>query len=201
MLMNDDFFSRKSQFFDHWAPNYDCLLTTVFYQSIHKRLLEYVTLPHYPHVLDLGCGTGRLLNRLATQFTDLRGTGLDLSAKMLQVARQQNRYSQRLIFIQGNAESLPFADRQFDVIFNTISFLHYPDPIRVFSEVKRVLKPNGCFYLVDYTVKRELIFPFSPGGLKFYSPQKRQQLATEVGLNIVVHHYLLGKILLTIFIA
>ena len=90
--MNRDIFSNKEKFFDLWAPHYDFLLTTVFYQAVHKRLLEYVELPEQPNVLDLGCGTGRLLNRLATQFPTLRGTRLDLSAKMLHQAQQGNRH-------------------------------------------------------------------------------------------------------------
>ncbi len=84
--------SNKEKFFDRWAPNYDFLLTSVFYQAVHKRLIEYVELPEQPNVLDLGCGTGRLLNRLATEFPALQGTGLDLSAEMLHQARQR-KYS------------------------------------------------------------------------------------------------------------
>uniref|UniRef100_A0A1D9G4F6 Methyltransferase domain-containing protein n=1 Tax=Moorena producens (strain JHB) TaxID=1454205 RepID=A0A1D9G4F6_MOOP1 len=65
--MSSNFFSIKEKFFDLWAPNYDILFTTVFYQALHKRLLEYVELTNQPNVLDLGCGTGRLLNRLAQE--------------------------------------------------------------------------------------------------------------------------------------
>lgn len=153
--MTDHALNNKEKFFDLWAPNYDFLLTTVFYQAVHKRLLEYVELPNPPCVLDLGCGTGRLLHRLATQFPALQGTGLDLSAQMLHQAQQLNQHWVRLIYKQGNAESLPFVDCRFDAVFNTLSFLHYPNPQQVFSEVSRVLRPDGRFYLVDYTVKEE----------------------------------------------
>lgn len=197
--MSDNFFSKKANFFDRWAPNYDILLTTVFYQAIHKRLLEYIELPNSPNVLDLGCGTGRLLHRLATQFSDLRGTGLDLSQEMLRQARQHNRYPQRLIYIKGNAESLPFANGQFDAVFNTISFLHYPNPKQVLSEVKRVLTQGGKFYLADYTTKKQFILPSYLGELKFYTPAQREQFANEVGFKTLSHHYLLDSILLTVF--
>lgn len=200
-MMSDNFFSQKARFFDSWAPNYDILLTTVFYQAIHKRLLEYVELPNSPNVLDLGCGTGRLLHRLAIQCPDLRGTGLDLSPEMLLIARQRNQHPKRLIYIRGNVESLPFAEDQFDAAFNTISFLHYPNPNQVLSEVKRVLNPGGRFYLADYTTTRECRFPFSPGGLKVYTPKQREQFADQVGLKTVGHHYLLVNVLLTVFVA
>lgn len=200
--MNSDVFSNKEKFFDLWAPNYDCLLTTVFYQAIHKRLLEFVELPEQPNILDLGCGTGRLLNRLAGQFPTLQGTGLDLSAQMLRQAQQQNQHGVRLTYQQGNAESLPFADSQFDAVFNTLSFLHYPHPQQVFLEVSRVLRPNGHFYLVDYTVKEETgtgYFPFTPGGIRAYSPHQREQFGIAAGLECLNHYYLLGSVLLTVF--
>ena len=142
-MTNSDTFSRKERFFDRWAPHYDLFFTTIFYQAIHQRLLEYVELPDNSQVLDLGCGTGRLLNRLATKFPNLHGTGLDLSPEMLHQARVHKKFRKRLIFIQGNAESLPFTEGQFDAVFNTISFLHYPHPQQVFSEVCRVLRPHG----------------------------------------------------------
>lgn len=200
--MTNDFTSNKKQFFDLWAPNYDWLFLSVFYQAIHKRLLEYVNLPTNPYVLDLGCGTGRLLGRLAHQFPYLRGIGLDLSPEMLRVARQNNRYHPRLIYVEGKANSLPFAKSQFDAVFNTISFLHYAQPQQVITQVARVLKPSGHFYLVDFTFADQLAqtsLPITRGGIKFYSPNAREHLGACAGLLCMGHYYLLGRVLLTIF--
>jgi ubiquinone/menaquinone biosynthesis C-methylase UbiE len=198
-------YRNKERLFDLWAPSYDCLLTTVFYQAIHKRMLEFAELPESPNVLDLGCGTGRLLDRLASQYPNLQGTGLDLSSEMLQQARQRNRHGDRITFEKGNTESLPFEAQTFDAAFNTISFLHYPDPEGVLMEVKRVLRPQGRFYLADYTVRddwrqmRPNFLPQSPNGLHFYSPQQREHMGIVAGLECLGHHYLLGPILLTVF--
>lgn len=193
----------KQQLFDRWAPTYDWLFPSVFYQAIHKRLLDYVELPDQPHVLDLGCGTGRLLDRLATQFVELSGIGLDFSTKMIQQANQHNRYPSRLSYLQGNAESLPFADQLFDSVFNTISFLHYLEPQLVLTEVRRVLKPGGQFYLVDFTTRwatKPQQIGISPhSNVWFYSPGVREQLGQQAGFNQVSHHYLLGPVLLTVF--
>jgi ubiquinone/menaquinone biosynthesis C-methylase UbiE len=200
--MTDNFVSNKKQLFDLWAPSYDWLFPSVFYQTIHKRLLSYVDLPEGSNVLDIGCGTGRLLERLATQFPDLRGTGLDLSAQMLRLARRNKRHRPRLIYIEGKADCLPFSDRQFNAVFNTISFLHYPEPQQVLDEVARVLSPGGRFYLVDSTLKGEAeaqIMAITKGQIKFYSPKSRENLGNNAGLLCMSHHYLLGPVLLTIF--
>jgi ubiquinone/menaquinone biosynthesis C-methylase UbiE len=194
--------SQKQQLFDRWASTYDWIFPSVFYQAIHKRLLEHVNLPNRANVLDLGCGTGRLLDRLANHFPDLRGTGLDFSPEMLRQARQRNRHHPRLIYVQGNAEALPFADSQFDAVFNTLSFLHYPKPEQVFSEVSRVLHPGGRFYLVDPTFKRQVESEYVDvltGGIRIYSSEGRDRMGRQVGLSCLNHHYLLGPVLLTIF--
>jgi ubiquinone/menaquinone biosynthesis C-methylase UbiE len=200
--MTHNFLSNKKLLFDRWAPSYDWLFPSIVYQAIHKRLLEYVDLPEQANVLDLGCGTGRLLERLATQFPELHGTGLDLSPNMLQMARLSNRHRPRLIYIEGKAESLPFGDGQFNAVFNTISFLHYSEPKQVISEVARVLSPGGRFYLVDITSKNNTepqMLPVSSGGITLYSPNQRELLGSSAGLLCVSHHYLLGPVLLTIF--
>ncbi|MBD2346829.1 class I SAM-dependent methyltransferase [Anabaena subtropica] len=200
--MTNDFLKNKKLIFDRWAPSYDWLFPSIFYQAIHKRLLEYVDLSQQANVLDLGCGTGRLLERLATQFPKLRGTGLDLSSNMLRQARLSNRHHARLIFLEGKAESLPFGNDQFDAVFNTISFLHYSEPTQVLHEVSRVLSPGGHFYLVDFTSKKEKepqTLSIASQAIKFYSPNQREVLGSSAGLLCVNHHYLLGTVLLTVF--
>ncbi len=194
--------SIKQTFFDRWAPTYDWLFPSVVYQAIHKRLLEYVNLPTSANVLDLGCGTGKLIHRLAINFPNLQGTGLDLSPEMISQANSRNCYPQRLRFLLGNAEEMPFGEEQFDAVFNTISFLHYPHPQQVFNEVSRVLRPGGYFYLVDSYFKWQDEFQYlsiSPGGLNLYSPTAREKFGQEAGLNLQANYYLLGAVLLTIF--
>lgn len=202
--MATDILTSKTRFFDRWALTYDWLLPSVFYQAVHKRLLEYVQLSEQANVLDIGCGTGRLLDRLANHFPHLQGTGLDLSTEMLRQARRSNRHRPRLIFIQGVSHAMPFAENQFEAAFSTISFLHYPEPQQVLKQVHRVLQPGGRFYLVDYTVseqrseiQRRLLSPIS---IRFYSRQTRVRLGIEAELSCAGHHHLLGPVLLTIFV-
>ncbi|MDJ0617868.1 MAG: class I SAM-dependent methyltransferase [Calothrix sp. MO_192.B10] len=204
--MTNNFVKNKQKLFDRWAPSYDWLFPSVIYQAIHQRLLEYVNLPPKSNVLDMGCGTGRLLNRLAAQFPDLRGTGLDLSPQMLRIARYNNCHHPRLIYIQGQADSLPFAEAQFDAVFSTISFLHYLEPERVIGEVARVLKQDGRFYLVDITCPK-YVEPYlqilhktsNSTSIRLYSPESRQELGNSAHLQWVADYSLLGPVLLSVF--
>jgi ubiquinone/menaquinone biosynthesis C-methylase UbiE len=197
-----DFFSQKQWIFDRWAPSYDCLFPSVFYRATHQRLLDYVDLPAQPSILDLGCGTGRLLNRLASHYPSLKGTGLDLSPQMIRQARQGNLHHSQLIFLQGNAEALPFAEGQFNAVFNSFSFLHYPNPERVLAEVSRVLSPSGRFYLVDLAVRwttSAQTFAVGAGSIRLYPQISRQRLGQAVGLSCRGDYDLLGPVLLSVF--
>ena len=197
--MDERNYNLKQIFFDRWAPNYDWLLTTIFYQSIHRRLLSFIDLSHLVNILDLGCGTGKLLNRLVQDNPAIKGIGLDFSPEMIKQARNNKKYRSQLIFIQGNAESMPFANNQFDAVFNSISFLHYRYPQRVFAEISRVLKPQGHYYLADWQGLNCHYFPFSPGGIHFYSLQQRENLGLAVGLDCLGHYNLLAGVWLSIF--
>lgn len=204
-LANTTFLAQKQWIFDRWAPTYDWVLPSVFYQALHQRLLDYLVLPDNPHVLDLGCGTGKLLKRLLQAYPTLQGMGVDLSKVMLveaQRACQGVRGAERLQFRQGNAQALPLESEQFDAVFNTISFLHYPDPAAVLGEVARVLKPGGRYYLVDFTqrwAEEPVVIGVRGGTIRFYSPQVRESLGQSVGLTCLAHHYLLGPVMLSVF--
>jgi ubiquinone/menaquinone biosynthesis C-methylase UbiE len=153
-------------------------------------------------VLDLGCGTGRLLNRLAAYSPNLQGTGLDFSSEMLHQARRSNQHHPRLIFVQGNTAALPFADQQFTDVFSTMSFLHYPNPDAVLAEVRRVLQPGGHFYWADFTWSYQKSEPLRvnlPGNVQFYNAKAREELGQQAQLQCLGHHYLLGLVVLSIF--
>lgn len=194
----------KQTLFDFWSKSYDILLPSVFYQAIHQRILDYTQLPEGATVLDLGCGTGKLLNRLAQHYPSLTGTGLDFSSEMLKQAQIKSYDSNRLTYVQGAADAIPLRQNQYDAVFCTVSFLHYPDPLTVLREVYRVLKPSGRFYLADYIPpawmgQAQLDVPVWAGNIHFYSPVTRKSLGEKAELVLLDNHYLFGPIMLTIF--
>jgi len=194
----------KTEFFDRWAPHYDTLLPSVFYQAVHVRLVDEVELPAQAQVLDVGCGTGKLLNRLAQCWPDLTGSGLDLAAGMITQAQRATPHGDRLQFRRGDVTALPFPPHTFDAVFCSISFLHYPDPVAALKSIAAVLKPMGRFYLADFApptwFTSQVWRPgISPGGVAFYSATAREQLGERAGLRCDRHRHLLGPVLMTQF--
>jgi ubiquinone/menaquinone biosynthesis C-methylase UbiE len=100
-------------------------------------------------LLDIGTGTGRLLELLGQERPQLALFGLDRSAGMLNAARQARA---QLNLVRGAAEALPFPNESFDVVTSTLSFHHWSDQPEALSEVRRVLRPGGAFALADVSI-------------------------------------------------
>lgn len=144
-----DYVQASRAHFNRQAAQYD-QNTSVYYSGPAKRSGEDAIrelLAHtYQRLLDVGCGTGWLLNRLArVQPADYHG--LDVSENMLAVA--QSKGIPGAVFVRGVADQLPYADNYFDVVTCIQSFHHYPDPDKAMEEVLRVLKPGGLYLLSD----------------------------------------------------
>ena len=130
------------------------------YESGHAGIYEIckddypqmlAELEHEPFadVLDVGCGTGSVIELLHDTYPDARYTGLDLTPAMIEVASSKGLPNCE--FMAGDAEDLPFADASFDAVLSSNSFHHYPHPEAFFAGALRVLRPGGRLILRDYT--------------------------------------------------
>jgi 2-polyprenyl-3-methyl-5-hydroxy-6-metoxy-1,4-benzoquinol methylase len=104
-------------------------------------------------VLDAGCGTGGLLNRLASEFPNSRFTGLDLTEYAIEIARD-NAKKKGLTNIEFLIQDLTNFDEaalpdQYDLVM-TIDAIHdQQKPINVLMGLKTTLKPGGTYLMVD----------------------------------------------------
>lgn len=99
-------------------------------------------------ILDVGCGGGININRMAGKAKKVYG--VDYSIESVKLSREVNQeYIQqgKVEVLEGNVQALPFEDDRFDIVtaFETIYF--WPDIEKCFGEVKRVLKPGGIFLI------------------------------------------------------
>lgn len=135
--------------FDKQAPIYDETETYSYSKnpkiSCHDAAKTLGAMA-YDSMLDVGCGTGYLLEMLAEQ-SGAKHSGIDLSAEMIRVAKAKNITGAS--FVVGSAEALPYDDNTFDVVTCIQSFHHYPHPDKAMQEVLRVLKPGGIYLLSD----------------------------------------------------
>ena len=109
-------------------------------------LAEVVSEP-FSDMLDAGCGTGAMLGMFKRDQPDKNYTGVDLSEKMIETAK--NKHLEGVCFVAGDCENLPFAEDSFDVVTCSMSFHHYPNPERFFASLHKVLRPGGRLVLRD----------------------------------------------------
>ena len=100
-------------------------------------------------ILEVGCGTGGGLNFLSRCNSESTFVGLDISQAAINYANAVYSRKDRVKFVTGDAEALPFGDNEFDVVLNVESSHNYPMLQRFYSEVARVVKPGGVFSMVD----------------------------------------------------
>lgn len=103
-------------------------------------------------VLDLGCGTGTLLETLLTQRPEARYVGVDPDPQVLGIASRKLRRHASVELLTGYGDHLPVTDQAFDVVVSTLTFHHLTDSAKrsTLAEVRRVLRPAGRFVLVDF---------------------------------------------------
>ncbi|MEX2644616.1 MAG: methyltransferase domain-containing protein [Acetobacterales bacterium] len=107
--------------------------------------------PATVRLLDLGCGTGRLLKAVKENYPAIDATALDLSAPYLEEARSLNDHFRNLRFWQANAEDVPAEDGSFDVVLCAYLLHELPPDARrnVAAEAGRVLRPGGRLIVID----------------------------------------------------
>jgi SAM-dependent methyltransferase len=100
-------------------------------------------------VLELGCGRGFNLLRLARRNTSSMFVGIDLTPWHVRAARLAGRRHRNLDIRYGDFHRLPFADASFDLVFSVEAICHATDVYEVVREVRRVLRPGGRFVSID----------------------------------------------------
>jgi SAM-dependent methyltransferase len=136
--------SPRSSYYDRAAAGYDERHAATRAARRRAAVLDGLQLRACrgsQRVLEIGCGTGRLLSQVAAPVR----IGVDPSRGMLARAAARG-----LDVAQGDGNALPFADASFDAIVAGKGVFRYLDPARAFRECARVLTPGGVLALHQY---------------------------------------------------
>ena len=132
-----------------WASgDYAVIGTTL--TIVGESLCEAVDLRAGQTVLDVACGNGAATLAAARRFSKV--TGLDYVPALLARAEERAR-AERLdvALVEGDAEALPFLDRQFDAALSTFGVMFTPDHARAARELARVVRPGGKIGLASWS--------------------------------------------------
>jgi ubiquinone/menaquinone biosynthesis C-methylase UbiE len=168
--------------FDQWSSSYEnSWLQRAFFDKTHKAVLALAaSIVHQPEsVLDVGCGTGRLLRRAYRYWPEAQLIGVDPAQGMIEKAKL---LTPNATFFTAMAESLPLKDNSVDLAISTTSFHHWQDQAAGIREIARVLRPGGYFMLVDVSLPNWMVRVFRPK--RVHSPAQLRTLFTQAGLQV-----------------
>ena len=191
--------TKTKKHFDAEAKEYDTN-KKYKYPRLHYKILLDEIYKQQPlnKFLDVGCGTGILLEHICNSNANIFNYGIDLSENMIDQAKERLKNKANLIV--GDVEKIPYENNFFDCICCSSSFHHYPNPKKSLKEMNRVLKNGGRFILCDNNIVfplRQIVNIIIPhlnhGDVHIYGKTEIRKLFNEVGfINIeykTIPHY------------
>lgn len=119
-----------------------------YVESTTRETIARLAMKPTDRVLDVGCGTGELLSRLAAGFPEARLAGLDPVPEMLALAQAKLPDAADLRI--GWANELPWPDASFDTVVSCNMFHYITHPVDALREMERVLVPGGRLLITDW---------------------------------------------------
>jgi ubiquinone/menaquinone biosynthesis methyltransferase len=139
------------QLFSTIANRYDLITRLLSYGQDRRwkqRLVALAPLGRGSRALDLACGTGDIAFALQQRGADV--VGLDITPRMVELARAKRTPSSRPSFLVGDMMALPFADASFDVVTTGYGIRNVPAIAPALAEIHRVLRPGGVLLSLDF---------------------------------------------------
>jgi len=155
------------------------VMQRLFFVPVHSKMLDLLLreLKDSPRcIIDVGCGTGRLLRAAAVRWPGAQLFGVDPAEQMVSEA---TRLNPNATFRVASAEALPFPDQTADLVLSSVSFHHCSDQTKGLQEIARVLRPGGSFCLADHAILLAKLF-----GGKVKSRKQIHALISGAGLAI-----------------
>ena len=163
--------------------------------------LQQVMIPKNAAILDIGCGGGRTVRKLAALAPEGKVVGLDYSAASVAVSRDTNAQEIQAGHVQieqGSVAALPFPDHTFDVVTAVETHYYWPDLPANVREVLRVLKTGGTFALIAEAYRGgpfrwvySIVMPLLRAAL--LSDPEHRDLLTQAGFTEVATKHVSGK--------
>ena len=135
-----------------WAAgNYHRFATETVWE-LGPRLVKATGITAGQRVLDVACGTGNVAIRAAEAGAHVVAS--DLTPEHFDAGREEaRRRAVKLEWVEADAENLPFADGEFDVVTSSLGAIFPPDHQRVADELLRVCRPGGTIGMINFTAE------------------------------------------------
>jgi len=175
---------NSAEGYDLYASSYDesLLHLNSFEKGSLEKLLGNLK---GKRVLDIGCGTGRIIQMLKEKGAEI--VALDISEEMINVVRRKFPDVECVV---GDSDKMPFEDESFDLVLGLFWIVHLGDLRVSFDEVYRVLKKGGRFILSNVNQKKAPKLKSKDGGefvieSYYHMPKKAVEALEYAYFNVV----------------
>ncbi len=134
----------------NWAEFADRFDTAI--SRTWQRFLDANLIFKRDKVLDIGCGNGKSTRDAARMALSGSATGIDLSSRMLELARERSAREglRNINFLQADAQVYPFESNSFDIAISRFGVMFFSDPVAAFANIARSLRPSGRLALIAW---------------------------------------------------
>lgn len=139
--------SAAAQYFEQVAGQWDQIRSGYFSEAVRKAAIQKAYLRPDMDVADIGAGTGFLSAGLAPLVRKVYA--LDGSPAMLEVARQNLKDFDNIVYQEADGLALPLPDASLDAVFANMYLHHCEDPLAAIIEMARLLRPGGRLVITD----------------------------------------------------
>ena len=188
---------------EYWAANADRFDQGL--ATYHRPFMRAAAIGPHDQVLDIGCGTGQTTRDAARAATSGSALGVDLSSKMIDLARQLAIADglTNAEFEQADAQVHPFTPESFDVAISRTGAMFFGDQVAAFANIGRALRPSGRLVLLTWqpppgnewirefssalAAGRQLPMPppDAPGPFSLADPDRVKSILTAAGFQDV----------------
>lgn len=193
--------------FNSWAKTYDSpSIHHFFFTRSNKAIVKLLPQILEVSILDVGTGTGILIEQVLLKNKSAHLSGVDISPEMVKKAKSKFQEKNNVMIALGSPNKLPYKDNSFEFLTCANSFHHHPDSIQSLKEMKRVLKPGGKVILSDGCLDgfpRQFVFKIEnninkEGKVHRYTKEQTKDLFIQVGFINISQQYSLHFNLITV---
>lgn len=140
-----------------WGGRFFLWIMNMSHSSLTDWGLEHVRVENNFTILDIGCGGGRTIQKLATLAPDGKVYGVDYAKGSVAASRATNAQAIKAGHVEitnASVSQLPFPDDTFDLVTAIETQYYWPDLVKDMQEVLRVLKPRGTLIVIAESYKK-----------------------------------------------
>lgn len=185
--------SQVSEMFNDIAPRYDFMnrfLSAGIDKSWRKKAIQQFLKEKPANLLDVATGTGDMAIMAAKMLRVNKITGIDISAKMLEIGRQkiEKQGLDRVITLEsGDSETINFADNTFDGVMAAFGVRNFENLEKGMKEILRVMKPGAKLVVLEFS---KPVLPGIKGLYNLYMGVIAPQVAKLFNQNKQAYQYL-----------